>query len=215
MSDLAQADRPDLSNSIGDFAELVAEGTPTPGGGSVAAHCGMLAASLGQMVCTITIGKPKYAAAEARLKGIRSELERLSARLRVLIAEDAESFERVLRAYRLSKDNDAQKSMRAAQIQRALQQAVDVPFETARRSLDVLKLLRELADSGTPNALADVAVGAQLAQVAVRGASYNVGVNLDSITDREATHKPREQMAAMIEQSKTIAGEIESKLKTQ
>jgi methenyltetrahydrofolate cyclohydrolase len=215
MSDLAQADRPDLSDSIGNFVELVAAGTPTPGGGSVAAYCGMLAASLGQMVCTITMGKPKYAAAEARLKEIRAELERLSARLRVLIAEDADSFERVLRAYRLLKENDAQKSMRAAQIQRALQQAVDVPFETARRSLDVLKLLRELADSGTPNALADVAVGAQLAQVAVRGASYNVGVNLDSITDREAAHKPREQMAAMIGQAKIIAEEIESKLKTQ
>jgi formiminotetrahydrofolate cyclodeaminase len=214
MSDW-QADKPDLSNSIGEFAELVAAGTPTPGGGSVAAHCGVLAASLGQMVCTITISKPKYAAAEARLTEIRSELERLSARLRVLIAEDAESFERVLRAYRLSKDNDAQKSMRAAQIQRALQQAVDVPFETARRSLDVLKLLREVADSGSPNALSDVAVGAQLAQAAVRSASYNVGVNLDSITDRDAARKPRGQMAAMIEQSKAIAKEIEAKLKTQ
>ena len=215
MSDLASGESPDLSNSVGNFAELVAAGTPTPGGGSVAAYCGMLAASLGQMVCTITIGKSKYAAAEPRLQEIRSELERLSARLRVLIAEDAESFDRVLRGYRLPKDNDAQKSMRAAQIQRALQQAVDVPFETARRSLDVLTLLRELADSGSPNALSDVAVGAQLAHVAVRGASYNVGVNLESITDREATRKPREQMAAMIDQSKSIAKEIESKLKTQ
>ena len=215
MSDSAPIESPDLSNSLGSFSELVATGTPTPGGGSVAAYCGVLAASLGQMVCTITMSKAKYAAAEPRLKQIRSELERLGERLRALIAEDAESFERVLRAYRLSKDNDAQKSARSAQIQRALQQAVDVPFETARRSLDVLTLLRELADSGTPNALSDVAVGAQLAQVAVRGASYNVIVNLDSIADREASRKPREQMAAMVEQSKLIAEEVESKLKTQ
>jgi len=121
----------------------------------------------------------------------------------------------VLRAYRLPKDNDAQKSARSAQIQRALQQAVDVPFETARRSLDVLTLLRELADSGTPNALSDVAVGAQLAQVGARSASYNVIVNLDSIADREASRKPREQIAAMVEQAKLIAEEVESKLKTQ
>jgi len=55
-----------------------------------------MAAALGQMMCNITIGKKKFAAAESRLKEIRDELERLGARLRELIAEDAESFEAVL-----------------------------------------------------------------------------------------------------------------------
>ena len=173
----------------------------------------MLAASLGQMVCNLTIGKQKYADVELRVTEIRSELERLSARLRELIGEDAESFEAVLQAYRLPKDSEEQKADRAAQIQIALQGAVDVPVETAQRSFDVLKLLRELADIGNPNALSDVAVGAQLAQVAVKGASYNVGVNLDSISDRVAADTTREQMKSIIEQSKTIAEQVEAKLK--
>ena len=82
-----------FADALGGFAELVAEGTPTPGGGSVAAHSGMLAAALGRMVCNITIGKPKYAAVEDRLKQINAELEQLGARLRELIVEDAASFE--------------------------------------------------------------------------------------------------------------------------
>ena len=214
MSEPAIADpKTALSNSIGNFTELVAAGTPAPGGGSVAAYCGVLAASLGQMVCNLTIGKQKHAEAEPRLRAVGSELERLGARLRELIAEDATSFEAVLQAYRLPKDSDEQKADRTAQIQIALRGAVDVPVETAQRGFDVLKLLGELADIGNPNALSDVGVGAQLAQVAIKAASYNISVNLDSITDRVAADTKREQMKSMIEQSKTIAEQVEAKMK--
>lgn len=216
MSDASQADsNAGISQSIGSFAELVAEGTPTPGGGSVSAYCGMLAASLGQMVCSITISKPKYALVEPRLKEISSGLERTGARLRELIAEDAESFEGVLHAYRLPKETDDQKSARTVEIQRALQSAISVPFETAERSLDVLKLLGELAEIGTPNALSDVAVGAQLALVAVKGAAYNVGANLGSITDSESAKKTRDGMDDIIEQAQTIADHVDGRMKTQ
>lgn len=214
MTESAAADQQtDLSSSVGTFADRVAAGTPAPGGGSVSAYCGMLAASLGQMVCNLTIGKPKYAEAEQRLTEIRGELERLGARLRQLISEDADSFEAVLQAYRLPKETDEQKSQRTARIQIALRGAVDVPFETAQRSFDVLGLLRELAGIGNRNALSDVAVGARLAQTAITGASYNVGVNLDSISERDATNRTREEMNRMIEQSGTIAEEVEAKLK--
>lgn len=214
MSDASIADpQTGLSKSVGNFAELVAASTPTPGGGSVAAYCGVLAASLGQMVCNLTIGKQKYTEAEPRLVEIKAQLEQVSARMRELIAEDAASFEAVLRAYRLPKETDEQKAQRGAQIQIALQGAVDVPFETAQRGFDVLRLLGELANIGNPNALSDVAVGAQLAQVAVRGASYNVGVNLDSIADRESADRTREHMKVMIEQSKAIADKVGAKMK--
>jgi len=212
MSEPAFADST-LSNSIGNFAELVAASTPTPGGGSVAAYCGVLAASLGQMVCNLTIGKPKHAQAEPRLKEIRSELEVLGARLRELIAEDAASFESVLRAYRLPKESDEQRAGRAAQIQIALGCAVDVPLETAQRSFDVLRLLGELADIGNPNALSDVGVATQLAQAALKGASYNVSVNLNSISDRDVADKARTLIDKLIGQAAGIALEVDAKMK--
>jgi formiminotetrahydrofolate cyclodeaminase len=203
-----------LSDSIGLFPELVAAGTPTPGGGSVAAQSGVLAASLGQMMCNITIGKKKFAEAEARLKEIRDELDRLCARLRELIAEDAASFEAVLRAYRLPKETEDQKRERGAQIETAMRGAVDIPFETAERAFQVLKHLRELADLGNPNALSDVGVGALLAQAALKGASYNVYVNLSALSDREASDRMAQKMTSLIDEAGTIAGEIERKMKT-
>jgi methenyltetrahydrofolate cyclohydrolase len=214
VSDSGAADsKIDLSHSIGTFAELVAAGTPAPGGGSVSAYCGMLAASLGEMVCNLTIGKSKYAEWDSRLREVKTEFERLGARLRELIAEDAESFEAVLRAYKLPKESDDQKSYRAAQIQFAIQGAVDVPVETAEHSFGVLELLRELGDIGNSNALSDVAVGAQLGQTAIRGASYNVNVNLNSLSDREAASRMREKMKDLIEQAKTSADQVEAKLR--
>jgi formiminotetrahydrofolate cyclodeaminase len=216
MSDSLQGDsKTTLSQSIGRFAELVAEGTPTPGGGSVSAYCGVLSASLGQMVSAITASKPKYVAVVPRLKEIAFELERSGEGLRELIAEDAASFEAVLSAYRLPKETDENKSARAVAIQSAVQHAIDVPLETAERSLSVLTLLGELADIGTPNALSDVAVGAQLANVAVKGASYNVLANLSSITDQELAKKIRENMNSITEQSAAIASRVEEKMKAQ
>ncbi len=201
-----------LADSLGLFPDMVAAGTPTPGGGSVAAMCGVMAASLGQMVCNLTIGKPKYADREPRLKDIRDGLERSGMLLRELIAEDADSFEAVLRAYRLPKETEEQKQERAAQVQAATLFAINVPLDTAERSFEVIKHLRELADIGNPNALSDMAVGAQLAQTAIKGASYNVRVNLGTLADKEAAKGIEEQIARLIDGARAIAEEIEARL---
>jgi formiminotetrahydrofolate cyclodeaminase len=206
------ATRLDSDEALGSFAELVAAGTPTPGGGSVAAHCGMMAAALGRMVCNLTIGKPKFAAREPRLREIRQELEGLGERLRELIAEDAASFEAVLSAYRLPKETDEQKAARTESIQAGIRGAVSVPLETAERSLEVLKLLRELADSGNPSAISDVAVGSQLAQAAIKGASYNVAANLGTMTDRDEAREADQRMKALIEDAHVLAAEVEAKI---
>ena len=204
-----------LSDALGGFAELVAEGTPTPGGGSVAAHSGMLAAALGRMVCNITIGKPKFAAAEERLKQINAELEQQGARLRDLIVEDAASFEAVRAAFRLPKETDDEKAERQRQVEAATWGATNTPLDTARRSLEVLRLLAEVANLGNPNALSDVAVGGQLAQTAVKGACYNVAINLSGITDRERANEISSQVALLIKDAEAIAREIESRMMTQ
>jgi formiminotetrahydrofolate cyclodeaminase len=205
------ATRLDGDEALGSFAELVAAGTPTPGGGSVAAHCGMMAAALGRMVCNLTIGKAKFADREPRLREIRQKLEGLGERLRELIAEDAASFEAVLLAYRLPKETDEQRAARTESIQAAIRGAVSVPLETAERSLEVMKLLRELADSGNPSAISDIAVGSQLAQAAIKGASYNVAANLGTMTDRDKAREADQRVKALIEDALVLAAEVEAK----
>src|SRR4029453_3901056 len=117
-----------LADSVGNFAELIAAGTPAPGGGSVSAYCGVLAAALGQMVCSLSFGKKKYADVEPRLLNVRGELEQLGARLRELVEEDAASFEDVLRAYRLPKETDEKSAARKEEISLGFQNAATVPL---------------------------------------------------------------------------------------
>ena len=54
-----------------------------------------------------------------------------------------------------------------------------------------------------------------LALVAVKGASYNVGANLGSITDSESAGHTRNQMTAIIDESQTIADKVDERMKTQ
>ncbi|HMG35595.1 MAG TPA: glutamate formimidoyltransferase [Blastocatellia bacterium] len=204
--------RSGLSNSVGNFAALVAASTPTPGGGSVAAHAGMLAAALGQMVCNLSIGKKKYADVEPLLKEMRAELERLGDRLQSLIAEDAESFEAVMAAYRMPKETEEQKAARAAEIERATLEAAATPLKTAKRAIDVLRHLSALAEIGNPNAMSDVATAAQLALASAKGASYNVGINLSSLVDASAAADLRGKVERLVSEAVALAEQVESKM---
>jgi glutamate formiminotransferase / formiminotetrahydrofolate cyclodeaminase len=201
-----------LADTLGSFADLVAANTPVPGGGSVAAHSGMLAASLGQMVCHLTLGKKKYAEIEARITEIKLQLEDKGLRLRELIIEDAESFDAVMQAMKLPKETDAEKTARARQINEATRGAILVPMKTAGVSLEVLMLLAELASIGNQNALSDVAVGGQLANTAVKGAFYNILINLSSLIDKEEAKEFREQIDELVEEANNLAEQMEAKM---
>jgi glutamate formiminotransferase/formiminotetrahydrofolate cyclodeaminase len=201
-----------LADTIGSFAEMVAANTPVPGGGSVAAHSGMLAASLGQMVCNLTLGKKKYAEVETRIKEIKSQLEDRGLRLRELIIEDADSFEAVMQAMKLPKESDAEKAERAKQIDEATRGAIFVPMKTAGVSLEVLTLLAELAEIGNHNALSDAAVGGQLANTAVKGAFYNVLINLSSLADKQEAQDFRKQIDELVAEANKIVEQLEAKM---
>ena len=198
-----------LAASIGSFADRVASSEAVPGGGSVSAHSGMMAAALGQMVCNLTIGKKKYAEVEARAQAIRADLERLGNRLKQLIDEDAQSFDAVMSAFKLAKESDEEKAERARQIEAATRVAIHVPMETASCSLDVLKRLAELARIGNSNALSDVAVGAQLANTAVKGATYNVAINLPALSDTEEAEGFRSRASAFVEEAQQLADGVD------
>ena len=61
-----------LDRPVRQFLDELASGAPTPGGGSVAALTGALAAGLLTMVCDLTIGKKAYAAFEDQARAIDS-----------------------------------------------------------------------------------------------------------------------------------------------
>jgi glutamate formiminotransferase / formiminotetrahydrofolate cyclodeaminase len=170
--------------SLSGFVSSVASSTPTPGGGSVAAHVGALGAALAQMVAGLTIGRKKYAAVDAEMKQIAQEAADLGNTLSALVDADARSYTAVSEAYKLAKEPDDAAVRRAHAITEALLGASRIPLETARACARVAELAAAVATKGNTNAVSDAGVAALLAHAACRGAAYNVRINVASLDDK-------------------------------
>jgi glutamate formiminotransferase/formiminotetrahydrofolate cyclodeaminase len=202
--------------SIEDFVASVAASTPTPGGGSVVAHAGALAAALTQMVAALTVGRKKYADVEDELRDVARRGAELGQRLNELVALDAQSYAAVSAAYKLPKDTPEQQEKRSAAITAALVGASEVPLETARAAAEVASLAEIAASKGNVNAVSDAGVAALLAEAACRGAAYNVRINVASLSDAEAGRALSEAAAEFVRQASESArravSEVEKKL---
>jgi glutamate formiminotransferase/formiminotetrahydrofolate cyclodeaminase len=170
--------------SLSGFVASVASSNPVPGGGSVAAHAGALAAALAQMVAGLTVGKKKYAAVDAEMKEAGLRAAALGNTLAALVALDAQAYAKVAEAYKLASEPADAAARRAEAITAALVGAADVPLATARACADVADLALLVATKGNTNAASDAGVAALLAEAGCRGAVYNVRINVSSLDDK-------------------------------
>lgn len=157
-----------------------AAGKPTPGGGSAAALAGALAASLGQMVANLTVGRKKYAKVEGDVRPALERLERAAGRLSGLAVADSAAFDELMKAGKAGGDDEAANQ---AAVQAATVRAAQVPLEVAGISLELMDDLALLAAKGNKNARTDAQVGAYLAHAALMGACLNIEVNVEGIED--------------------------------
>jgi glutamate formiminotransferase len=183
------------------FLEAVAEATPTPGGGSVSAMAGALAASLGQMVAGLSRKKKSQAAFVDQLSAAIDELRGAAAALANAIDRDAASYEAVLAAFRLPKESPAEQAKREEAIQQATRGAAEVPMQVAEAALAVYERLAQLESISGAAMISDLRVGRLMAAAAVRGALENVAINLESLTD-----------AAYAARMKAKSAELEARL---
>src|SRR3954464_9151404 len=169
--------------SLSSFVASVAAATPAPGGGSVAAHAGALAAALAQMVAGLTIGKKKYAAVDAEMKEGALKAAALGNQLASLVKRDAEAYAQVSQAYKLPKEPADAAARRSEAVTSALLKAAAVPLETARAAVQVAEIAVLVAEKGNTNAVTDAGVAALLAEAACKGADYNVRINVSALED--------------------------------
>jgi glutamate formiminotransferase / formiminotetrahydrofolate cyclodeaminase len=172
-----------LAGLAQSFVDAVAADTPTPGGGSVAALSGALAAALGEMVCGITLKKKSLAAHHTAIQEFRKTFASLRERLMQAVDRDAASYDAVLGAYRLPKSDETEQGLRAEAIESASKTATTVPLETAELAAEILRMVESLRAVSAPQAASDVEVAHEMARAALRGAVANVRANLPSIHD--------------------------------
>ncbi len=196
------------------FVARIASPTPTPGGGSVAAHAGALGAALAQMVTGLTIGRKKYAAVDGAMRTIATEASALRRTLMQLVARDADAYDAVRTAYQLSAETEEQIAARTAAIHDALFAAADVPLETARAAAHVGALAAQVAELGNQNAVSDAAVAALLAEAACKGAVWNVRINVQALRQEGADMAFGSRADTLLTESRMLVDAVRTHVQT-
>ncbi len=166
------------------FLGRLSSGTATPGGGSAAAYAGAMGAALVGMVARLTLGKKKYAEAEAEMQAVVDSADKLRASLTAAVQADSEAFEAVMEAFKLPKQTPDQQTARDEAVEQAYLHAAEVPLHVARDAVATLGLAAVVSERGNTNAFSDAGSAAYLAKAALAGAALNVRANARAIQDR-------------------------------
>jgi len=188
------ADKDYLSLPLRTFLADLAARTATPGGGSVAAMAGLLAAAQARMVVEYTVGKPRFAAYENKLQDALRELQRAEEAFGRLMGEDMAAYERLSASRKV--DDRAEK-------ERAVATAAAVPMEIAALADVMLALLDDLKTCVNPHLLSDLKVAAIMALSAARCAALNVEVNLPGLADRDSADRVAAQLRQILDHAHT------------
>lgn len=169
--------------TVSEFSTSLSSEEPAPGGGSASAAVAAFGAGLLIMTCNFTIGKDKYADVEEEMRELRDELEPIRVWLLASIDRDSVAYNAVVEAFKMPKGTPEEKAARKEAIQVAMRGAAEVPMDVARRCARALDLASMVVEMGNPNTLSDAGCGARFMDAGLRGALYNVRINLGSIKD--------------------------------
>lgn len=168
------------------LAYETASESPAPGGGSISAYMGALAAALGTMVANLTAHKAAYDDVWEEYSEVAEKGQDLMDQLLHLVDEDTAAFNRIMDVFAMPKKTDEEKAARAAAMEAATLYATQVPLRTMKTAYVVFPLLRAMVEKGNPASVTDAGVGTLAARAAVRGAFLNVKINAAGLKDRAA-----------------------------
>jgi glutamate formiminotransferase/formiminotetrahydrofolate cyclodeaminase len=203
-----------VSMSVDRFVDEVSSESPAPGGGSVAAHAGSLAAGLSAMVANLTVGKRGYEAAWDDLSAVAERAQAVKDRLVRAVDEDTDAFKQVMAAMRMPKGTPEEKAARRAALEAGYLQATRVPLGTARACREAMALALVVAERGNTNSAPDAGVAALMARAGVEGAVLNVLSNLGSVKDEAFKQACREETGQLANEAAAACDQIMAKVRS-
>lgn len=187
---IRDSDTPKLADlSLTAFAEKAASEAPAPGGGSVSAYCGVLAASMGTMVANLSSHKRGWDDRWETFSEYAEKGQALAEKLLKAVDDDTAAFNKIMEAFGMPKDSAEEQEERKRAIADATRHAAEVPLRIANLAFETFDISKAMVEKGNPNSVTDAGVGALCARAAVKGAVMNVRVNLADFEDREFVEK--------------------------
>ena len=198
------------------FTEETASESPAPGGGSISAYMGALAAALGAMVANLSSHKAGW---DERWEYFSDWAEKgmvVMNELLALVDEDTAAFNKIMDVFGMPKGTAEEKAARAEAMEVATLYATQVPLRTMKAAYKTFDIIRAMAQEGNPNSVSDAGVGALAARSAVMGAYLNVKINAAGLKDRtvaeELVNEANNIQALAQQAEKKILDIVESKI---
>jgi glutamate formiminotransferase/formiminotetrahydrofolate cyclodeaminase len=197
-----------VDRNLMDFVYETASESPAPGGGSVSAYIGALGAALGTMVANLSSHKRGWDDRWEVFSEWAEKGKHYHDQLLKMVDEDTAAFNRIMEAFKMPKNSDADKTKRHQAIQVATKYAIEVPFQVMQLSYDSMEVMKAMAEIGNPNSVSDAAVGALAATAGVRGAFLNVKINSSGLDDKAFVEKVLTDGARVVEKTQALEKEI-------
>ncbi|HET8634335.1 MAG TPA: glutamate formimidoyltransferase [Gemmatimonadales bacterium] len=201
-------DRRLVTMPLEDFVIETASESPAPGGGSVSAAVGAMAASLATMVANLSSHKRGW---DERWEEFSTWAERgqaIQAELLRLVDADTKAFDAVLAAMQMPKETQAEKDARRSTLDAAIVNAARIPFAVMQQSIKVFDIAQAMAETGLPASVSDAGVAACCARTAVRGAWLNVRINAGTLKDRALVQPMLDEGARLVAEADRREGEV-------
>lgn len=207
-----ETERPLAKMKLSEFADELASISPAPGGGSVAALAGAMAAGLGAMVPNLTVGKSGF-----RKKSISDEMNRIAEEAQLhkaaflrAIDDDTAAFNELFACFSMPKGTDGEIATRDAALLENTKKCIDVPLDVLARTVPVLAICLAAAERGNQNSLSDAGVGGSMALACAEGAYYNVLINLQGLEDKAYVSATRAQADKLMAEASDSAAKVKA-----
>ncbi|MEO8195360.1 MAG: glutamate formimidoyltransferase [Thermoanaerobaculia bacterium] len=200
---------PLVGMTLAGFADELSSDSPAPGGGSVAAYAGALAAGLAAMVANLSHPKRGFEAKQPALERVAVRGQALKDRLLAAVDADTAAFDRFLAALRMPKESAEERTARDVAMIVATIATIEIPLGTLEACPEIVELCLEIGAIGLQASLSDAGTGAAMARAAASGAYQNVCINLPGLADRPAAAVLRSRADAAWGRTKELAAKAE------
>ncbi|MGN6368915.1 MAG: cyclodeaminase/cyclohydrolase family protein, partial [Phycisphaerae bacterium] len=170
-----------LNLPVRDCLASCAERLATPGGGSVTALAGALAASLASMALEYTIGKKAYSAYEAELQSANMQFVTASTLLQDLVEEDIAAYESLSQMLKLPEAARLAHPAYTATVVAAIRG----PETAGAIAANILERCATLLTKTNKFLLSDLGIAAVFAHATVHASELNVRINLPLLPNKE------------------------------
>ena len=205
-----------IDRTVEGFVEETASESPAPGGGSVSALLGALGAALASMVANLSAHKRGWDEQWEQFSDAAVAGKDSHTRLVRLIDDDTDAFNRVMESFRMPNGTETEKSARARTVESTTKGATEVPLRVMEVSLESMRIIRQMAETGLSSSISDAGVAAICARGAVMGAHLNVRINAATLKDSQYVEdvlaKAREIEANAIAQEAEILAIVRAKM---